>query len=196
MIPYSKHFIDKNDIDSVVDVLRNRSITQGEIVEKLEKKISDYVGCKYAVAVTSCSAGLHLASSAIGIKNKNVVTSPITFASTASSVLHNGGKLNFVDISNKDINIDLDEIKNLKYNVDTIIPIHFSGSAVELKSFRYKNPKINIIEDSAHALGAKYKTGYMVGSCKYSDISVFSLHPAKTITSGEGGIITTNNRWI
>lgn len=70
MIPYSKHFIDKNDIDSVVDVLRNRSITQGEIVEKLEKKISDYVGCKYAVAVTSCSAGLHLASSAIGIKNK------------------------------------------------------------------------------------------------------------------------------
>ena len=193
MIPYSKHFIDKDDIDAVVDVLRNKSITQGELIGKLENKISKYVKCKYAVAVTSCSAGLHLSSSIIGMKNKNVVTSPITFASTASSILHCGGKLKFVDISNKNINIDLDNIDKLNFNVNTIIPIHFSGAAVELKNFRNKNPKIKIIEDSAHALGAKYKTGDMVGSCKFSDISVFSLHPAKTITAGEGGIITTNS---
>ena len=194
MIPYSKHFIDKDDIDAVVDVLKNKSITQGETVNKLEKKISTYVKSKYAIAVTSCSAGLHLASNVIGIKNKNVVTSPITFASTASSVIHNGGKLKFLDISNKNINIDLDNIKNINFDIDTIIPIHFSGSAVELKNFKIKNPKIKIIEDSAHALGAKYKTGDMVGSCKFSELSVFSLHPAKTITSGEGGIITTNSK--
>ncbi len=194
MIPYSKHFIDKDDIDAVVDVLRNKSITQGEIVHNLEKKISQYVKSKYAVAVTSCSAGLHLSCNVLKIKNKNVVTSPITFASTASSILHSGGRLKFADISNKNINIDLKNIDKLNFNVHTIIPIHFSGAAVELKNFRSKNPKINIIEDSAHAFGAKYKTGDMVGSCRHSDISVFSLHPAKTITSGEGGIITTNNK--
>ena len=194
MIPYSKHFIDKDDIDAVVDVLKNKSITQGELIGKLEKKISKYVKCKYAVAVTSCSAGLHLSSSIIGMNNKNVVTSPITFASTASSILHSGGKLKFIDISNKNINIDLDKVNELNINVNTVIPIHFSGAAVELKKFRNKNPKIKIIEDSAHALGAKYKTGDMVGSCKFSDISVFSLHPAKTITAGEGGIITTNSK--
>jgi len=194
MIPYSKHFIDKNDIDAVVDVLRNKNITQGEIVGNLEKKISKYVKSKYAVALTSCSAGLHLSCGVLGIKNKNVVTSPITFASTASSILHSGGKLKFVDISDKNINIDLNKINKLNIDVNTIIPIHFSGAVVELKNFNNKNPKIKIIEDSAHALGAKYKAGDMVGSCKYSDISVFSLHPAKTITSGEGGIITTNNK--
>ena len=194
MIPYSKHYIDKQDIDAVVDVLRNKSITQGDLVDKLEKKISKYVKSKYAVAVSSCSAGLHLSSKIIGMKNKNVVTSPITFASTASSVLHNGGNLNFIDISEKNINIDLEKINTLNSNVHTVIPIHFSGAAVELKNFRNKNPKIKIIEDSAHALGAKYLTGEMVGSCKYSELSVFSLHPAKTITAGEGGIITTNNK--
>jgi dTDP-4-amino-4,6-dideoxygalactose transaminase len=194
MIPYSKHFIDEDDIDAVNDVLRNKSITQGELVNILEKKISNYVKSKYAVAVTSCSAGLHLSCKVLNIKNKNVVTSPITFASTASSVLHSGGNLNFADISSKNININLDKIKNLNLNIHTVIPIHFSGAAVELKNFRRENPKIKILEDSAHALGSKYKTGDMVGSCKYSDISVFSLHPAKTITSGEGGIITTNNK--
>ena len=195
MIPYSKHYIDKEDIDAVVDVLKNKSITQGDLVAKLEKKISNYVKSKYAVAVTSCSAGLHLSSNIIGMNNKNVFTSPITFASTASSVIHSGGNLNFIDISEKNINIDLDKINTSNFNVHTVIPIHFSGSAVELKNFRNKNPKIKIIEDSAHALGAKYKNGDMIGSCKFSDISVFSLHPAKTITAGEGGIITTNNKY-
>ena len=194
MIPYSKHYIDKNDIDVVVDVLKNKSITQGELVNKLEKKISKYVKSDYAIAVTSCSAGLHLSSNVLNIKNKNVVTSPITFASTANSVLHNKGKLNFVDISRSNINIDLKKISDLKFKVNTIIPIHFSGAPVELKTFRKKYSNIRIIEDSAHALGSKYKSGDMVGSCKFSDVSVFSLHPAKTITSGEGGIITTNNK--
>ena len=194
MIPYSKHFIDKDDIDAVVDVLKNKSITQGEIVHNLEKKISKYVKSKYAVAVTSCSAGLHLSCNVLKVKNKNVVTSPITFTSTASSILHNGGKLKFADISSKNINIDLQNVGRSNFKPHTIIPIHFSGAPLELKNFKIKNPKINILEDSAHALGAKYKTGEMVGSCRYSDISVFSLHPAKTITSGEGGIITTNNK--
>ena len=194
MIPYSKHYIDKKDIDAVADVLRNKNIAQGELIGKLEEKISKYVKSKYAVAVTSCSAALHLSSSIIGMKNKNVVTSPITFASTASSILHSGGKLRFIDISSRNINIDLDYFDKLNFNVNTIIPIHFSGAAVELKNFRRKYPKIKIIEDSAHALGAKYKNGEMVGSCKFSDISVFSLHPAKTITAGEGGIITTNSK--
>ena len=194
MIPYSKHYIDEEDIDSVVKILKNKSITQGEVVQKLEKKVSNYVNSKYAVAVTSCSAGLHIAANVLGIKNKNVVTSPITFASTASSILHNGGKLKFVDIAKENINIDLRKIEKLNFAVNTIIPIHFSGAAVELKYFKKNNPEIKIIEDSAHALGSKYKTGDMVGSCKFSDISIFSLHPAKTITSGEGGIITTNNK--
>jgi len=194
MIPQSKHFIDNNDIDAVSDVLRNKNITQGEMVHNLEKKICKYVKSKYAVAVTSCSAGLHLSCKVLGIKNKNVVTSPITFASTATSILHNNGNLRFVDILENNVNIDLNKIEKLKFKVDTIIPIHFSGAPVELKNFKSSNPKIKILEDSAHALGSKYKSGEMVGSCKYSDISVFSLHPSKTITSGEGGIITTNNK--
>lgn len=194
MILQSKHFIDNKDIDAVSDVLRNKNITQGEIVNDLEKKICAYVKSKYAVAVTSCSAGLHLSCKVLGIKNKNVVTSPITFASTASSVLHNNGNLKFVDIEKNNANIDLNAIEKLKFKVHTIIPIHFSGAPVELKNFKSRNPNIKILEDSAHALGSKYKSGEMIGSCKYSDISVFSLHPAKTITSGEGGIITTNNK--
>ena len=194
MIPQSKHFIDEDDINAVSDVLRNKNITQGELVNSLEKKICKYVKSKYAVVVTSCSAGLHLSCKVLDIKNKNVVTSPITFASTASSVLHNNGNLKFVDIAENNVNIDLNNIEKLKFNVDTIIPVHFSGAPVELKDFRSRNPKIKILEDSAHALGSKYKSGEMIGSCKYSDLSVFSLHPSKTITSGEGGIITTNNK--
>lgn len=194
MILQSKHFIDEDDINAVSDVLRNKNITQGELVNSLEKKICKYVKSKYAVAVTSCSAGLHLSCKVLGIKNKNVVTSPITFASTASSVLHNNGNLKFVDIAENNVNIDLNNIEKLKFNLDTIIPVHFSGAPVELKDFRSRNPKIKILEDSAHALGSKYKSGEMIGSCKYSDLSVFSLHPSKTITSGEGGIITTNNK--
>ena len=121
MIPYSKHYIDKEDIDSVVNILKNKGITQGEVVQKLEKKISNYVNSKYAVAVTSCSAGLHIAANVLGIENKNVVTSPITFASTASSILHNGGNLKFVDIEKENINIDLSKIEKLKFAVNTII---------------------------------------------------------------------------
>ena len=128
------------------------------------------------------------------MKKKQVLLPPITFVSTANVVLMNGLKPKFIDIDLNSANLDLDKIfqfNNLK-NVGAIIPVHFGGNPVDIKKLQILRKKnIKIIEDSAHALGSKYKCGSKIGSCKYSDLSVFSLHPVKTIAAGEGGIVTT-----
>lgn len=201
-IPYGKHYIDHKDIKGVVEVLKSDSITQGPKIAEFEKKIAKYVNSKYAVAVASCTAGLHLSLLATGIKdNKKVITSPITFVATANSIKFCRNEIILEDVENKTYNLSLEnlfkKIKNKKYRYDAIIPIHFAGNAFDTKKLRKAIGKNKvIIEDAAHALGAKYDDGTMVGSCRYADTTVFSLHPVKTIACGEGGVITTNDENI
>ena len=201
MIPYSRQYIDSTDIKYVVKTLKSKLITQGPIIEKFEKSICKLVGAKYAVAVSSCSAGLHLAAIISNLeKGKTLLTSPNTFCSTANSASHCGAKLDFTDIDLDTGNMNINEIlKKIKKNkIKAIAPVHFGGLPIELKQINKaaKQKKIMIYEDAAHSLGAHYQDGSPVGSCKFSDMTVFSFHPVKSITTGEGGIITTNNKKI
>jgi UDP-4-amino-4,6-dideoxy-N-acetyl-beta-L-altrosamine transaminase len=198
-IPYGKHFIDKDDIKNVSKVLKARSITQGPLINKFEKEICKLLKVKYAVAVSSCTAGLHIAVQAIKKKKSHVLTSPVSFVSTANSALFNDLKPIFVDINSQNLNIDFEKVKlAIKRNkkIRAIIPVHLggvaSGSKEIFKTAKKKN--IFIIEDAAHSFGGKYEDGSLIGSCKYADMSVFSFHPVKTITTGEGGVITTNSK--
>ena len=197
-ISYSKQFIDEADIHSVVKCLKSNLITQGPYVNKFEKKIAKYVGSKYAVAVSSCTAGLHLSLKAIDLKSHHkILTSVISFVSSANVSQYLNANIDFIDIDLDTISMNLKMLnKKIDNNVRAIIPVHMAGAAYNEKEIYQiaKKNKIKVIEDCAHALGAKYKDGSMVGSCRYSDISVFSFHPVKSITTGEGGIITTNNR--
>ena len=203
-IPYGKHYIDKSDILSVTNALRNKSITQGPLIEKFENKVCKLVKAKYAVAVSSCSAGLHIAIASLGgnSQNKNqIITSPISFVSTANAIIHNNLKPVFLDINKSTLNLDIDELrKTLDKNkkIKAIMPVHLAGNPLDSKKlYTYaKKKKLYVIEDAAHSFGAKYEDGSIVGSCKYSDVTVFSFHPVKTITTGEGGIVTTNSKEI
>jgi|TARA_B100001093_G_scaffold520510_1_gene617192 perosamine synthetase len=198
MIPYGKHHLDKDDIKAVSNLLKSKNLTQGPIVKLFENKIAKYVKSKYAVAVSSCTAGLHLSSIVVGLKkDKTLLTSPISFASTANASLFCGGKVKFSDVDINSINISPEEIKKTikKNKIHCIAPVHFGGLPADMKTINKicKQKKLFIIEDSAHAFGAKYDNLNKVGSCKYSDLSVFSFHPVKSMTTGEGGCITTNN---
>ncbi len=199
IIPYGRHHLDQNDILNVTNTLKSGELTQGSQIFKFENIVKKYVGAKYAVAVSSCTAGLHLCAIVAGLnKNNSFVTSPISFVSTSNAGLYQNSKPLFVDIDPKTVNIDIKKLRELiekNKSIKAILPVHFGGYPVDLKkiyNFIKKKKKI-IIEDAAHALGAKYKDGYMVGSCKYSDMCVFSFHPVKIVASGEGGVITTNN---
>jgi perosamine synthetase len=199
IIPYGRHHIDKIDIRSVNKTLTSGYLTQGPAVEKLENDVKRWVGSKYAIAVSSCTAGLHLSALAAGIdKSSQAITSNLTFVSTPNAIEYCGGKTLIADIDNKNLNISFKSIKKLlKKNkkIKAVLPVHFGGLPVDIKRLKNLLPKnIMIIEDAAHAFGSRYKSGEMVGSCKYSDLCVFSLHPVKAIAAGEGGIITTNNQ--
>jgi len=202
-IPYGLHYLDDKDLKSVTEALKGNLITQGPIVNQFEKKICKLLKVKYAVAVSSCSAGLHIALKSIKEKkDKNtILTTPITFVATANSILHNNYKPCFVDIDKNTLNLDLKELKDeiLKNkNIKAIIPVHLGGYASNNKEIYdlCKKNKIFVIEDAAHSFGGKYDKKNYVGSCKYSDITIFSFHPVKTITTGEGGLITTNSKKI
>tara|TARA_Y100000768_G_scaffold310435_1_gene244798 strand:+ start:3323 stop:4504 length:1182 start_codon:yes stop_codon:yes gene_type:complete len=200
IIPYGKHYIDEDDINSVIDILKNKNLTQGPTVLSFEKAVANYVGAKYAVAMSSWTAGLHMAYLAAGLKeNDKIITSPITFVATSNAALYCNAKPVFVDIDSETINLcpkKLEEkLKNLN-NIKIISPVHFSGLPCDMKEIKKiadKN-KITVVEDAAHALGAKYEDGTMVGNCKYSDMTGFSFHPVKSIAAGEGGMITTNSK--
>ena len=198
-IPYGKHSINNKDINFVKKILTSKNLTQGDFIKETEAKIANYVGSKYAIAVSSATAGLHLSYLAIGINNKKkVVTSPITFLSTSNAALYCNSKPYFSDIDKDTLNISSSKLENtIKKNKDIycVAPVHFGGLSKNMNEINYLKKKYNlkIVEDAAHALGAKYECGSMVGSCKYSDLCVFSFHPVKIIAGGEGGMITTNS---
>jgi UDP-4-amino-4,6-dideoxy-N-acetyl-beta-L-altrosamine transaminase len=203
MISYSKQFISNKDIEAVKKVLKSNYLTQGTKVPIFEKKIRKYVGAKYATAVSSASAALHLSCIALGLKKNDYLwTVPNTFIASATCGLHCGAKIDFVDINENDHNISIAELekklkiaKKKKKLPKILVTVHFSGLPVNQDKIYILSKKygFKILEDASHALGAKYKTE-KVGSCKWSDMTVFSFHPVKPITTAEGGVITTNNK--
>lgn len=202
-IPYGIHSIDPIDIKNVSRALKNNLITQGPLIKKFEKKICQIVNAKYSIAVSSCTAGLHLALKAISEGNlkNNVYTSPISFISTANTIKLNNLNARFIDIDKNTLNICTKELKKIiqkDKKILAVIPVHLGGLASHSKEIFNicKKKKILVVEDAAHSFGGSYFDGSKIGSCKYSDITVFSFHPVKTITTGEGGIITTNQKRI
>lgn len=194
-LPYAKQYIDNDDCKAVTDVLKSDFLTTGPKAREFEEKIADYVGTKFAVAFSNGTAALHAACFAAGVKpGDEVITTPITFAASANCALYMGATPVFADINSETFNIDPNEIaKKITKNTKAIIPVDFTGQAVDIDAINelVKGTDIVVIEDSAHALGTKYK-GTRVGGL--TDMTEFSFHPVKTITTGEGGIITTNNK--
>jgi UDP-4-amino-4,6-dideoxy-N-acetyl-beta-L-altrosamine transaminase len=210
MIPYAKQNITEDDIEAAVDVLKSDWLTQGPSVQKFEQRVSDYVGAKYSTAVNSATSALHISCLALGVQKGDWVwTSPNTFVASANCAIYCGANIDFIDINLKTFNIDIQSlVKKLEYAKKNkilpkvIIPVHFSGQPCDMSKIHElsKIYKFKIIEDASHAIGAKYndigKKFCKIGSCKHSDITVFSFHPVKIITTAEGGIATTNNKEI
>jgi len=196
-IPYAKHKITKEDIQSVVDVLNTDWLTQGSQVDVFEKKMASFCGAKYAVAVSHGTAALHLACLVAGLKTGDeAITTPISFVATSNAVLYTGAKPVFAEVDYETGNLDPKSvIKKCSKKTKAILPVHLAGFPVEMKEIYQfaQKKKLVVIEDACHALGATYK-GQNVGSCKYSDMTIFSFHPVKHITTGEGGCITTNSK--
>ncbi len=201
-IPYGRHQVIDQDIEKVVEVLKNKNLTQGEVTDDFEKAISDKVGSKYCVVVNSATSALHLGCLALGLKNKDILwTSPNSFVASANCGLYCGAEIDFVDIDPKTglmsinkLRQKLEEAKSKKKLPKIVIPVHLTGSVCDMEEIYLLSKEYNfyIIEDASHAIGARYKNSF-VGSCKYSDMTVFSFHPVKIITSGEGGCLTSNN---
>lgn len=199
MIPYGKHHIEEDDIQAVVDVLRSGTLTQGPAVEAFEQAVANYVGAKYAIAVSSGTAALHLAAMIANVgPGRALMTSPITFVASANASVYAGGKVIFADIDPTTLNISPQAVKQAlaaQPNICAIIPVHFAGLPCDMLSIKALADQQGamVIEDAAHALGASYPDGRKVGSCAYSTMTIFSFHPVKAIAAGEGGMITTND---
>ncbi|MBM3702112.1 MAG: UDP-4-amino-4,6-dideoxy-N-acetyl-beta-L-altrosamine transaminase [Actinobacteria bacterium] len=195
IIPYGRQCVDASDIREVIKVLKSDWLTQGPKVKEFESELCQYTGSKYAVSVSSGTAALHMSCLAAGIKpGDEVITSPMTFVASANCILYCGGKPIFADIQKDTVNIDPEEIKKkINPNTKALIPVHFAGHPCDLEEIKGIAEKHNllVIEDASHALGAEYKN-LKIGSCKYSDMTVFSFHPVKSITTGEGGAVLTN----
>lgn len=193
-LPYGRQWVDEEDIQAVVDVLRGDYLTTGPTIKEFEREIANYVGAKYSVAFANGTAALHGACFAAGIgQSDEVITSPLTFAASANCILYQNGTPVFADIDPRTYNIDPQTIRELiTERTKAIIPVDFTGLPVDLDAINEIAQKYNliVIEDAAHALGSIYK-GKKIGSL--SDMTMFSFHPVKHITTGEGGIITTNN---
>lgn len=198
MIPYSRQTVSFFDALYVARQIKFKSLTQGLKIDNFEEKVAKYVGSRFAVAVSSGTAGLHLAHLALGqAPGSKVITSPISFVASANSIIYAGQEPIFIDINPNTGNISVEKLQEAisRHKIKTVVPVHYAGFPCEMEKIFdiCQKESIHIIEDAAHALGAQYSTGEKIGSCKYSDLTVFSFHPVKSITTGEGGIITTNN---
>jgi len=194
---YGKQTVDDDDIQAVVKVLKGDWLTQGPNVVDFEQAICEYTGAKYCVAVANGTAALHLATLALDLKKGSEgITSPNTFVASANCLVYAGLKPDFADIRPDTYNIDFDQIKKrVTANTKVIVAVDFAGQVADLEQiYPWAQKKgIKVIEDAAHSIGSKYADGSRVGNCRYSDLTTFSFHPVKTITTGEGGAITTND---
>ena len=194
MIPYGKQTIDQDDIQAVVDVLKSDFLTTGPKIAEFEQTVADYVGAKYAVAISNGTSALHAACFAAGIgPGDEVITTPLTFAASANCVLYCGGTPVFADVDPKTYNIDPEDIRRkITDRTKAIIAVHLAGQPCDMDAIHSIAHEYGliVIEDGAHTLGSVYK-GKKVGSL--SDMTTFSFHPVKPITTGEGGMIVTDN---
>jgi len=197
-LPYGRQYIDDDDVAAVVETLRADYLAQGPQVENMEKTLCEITGAKYCVVVSNATSGLHIAVTALNLKpGFEGITSPITFVASANCLVYNGLIPCFADIDPKTYCIDPKEIeKRITSRTRVLVPVDFAGQAADMKAIKSIAEKndLRIVEDAAHAIGSMYPDGSPVGSCKYSDMTVFSFHPVKTITTGEGGAITTNDK--
>ena len=205
MIPYGKQEVTKKDIEAVNEVLRSDFLTQGPVLPKFEESVAKYCSAKYGIATNSATSALHLACLALGVTAGDVVwTSSITFVASANCARYCGAQVDFIDIDPRTYNIStIDLEKKLKAAEKkgqlpkVVIPVHLCGQSCQMKKIKELSEDygFSIIEDASHAIGAKYKNK-PVGNCFYSDITVFSFHPVKIITTGEGGIALTNSKTL
>ena len=201
-IPYGKQNINQQDIDAVIQVLQSDFLTQGPQVPLFEKTVAEYVGAEYALAVNSATSALHIACLALGLQKGDVLwTSPVTFVASANCALYCGADVDFVDIDPQTYNLSVDALqkKLVQAKLENklpkiVIPVHLCGQSCDMEKIHAlsKEYGFRIIEDASHAIGGKYRSAY-VGACKYSDITVFSFHPVKIVTTAEGGMALTNN---
>lgn len=202
MIPYGRQDISQDDIDAVVAVLHSDFLTQGPAVPAFEGAVSSYCGAQYAVAVNSATSALHIACLALGVGKGDIVwTTPITFVASSNCALYCGATVDFVDIDPRTYNLSVECLaeklalaEKLGALPKVVIPVHLCGQSCDMAGIHALSQKygFKIIEDASHAIGGRYKNE-PIGNCRYSDITVFSFHPVKIITSGEGGIAVTND---
>jgi UDP-4-amino-4,6-dideoxy-N-acetyl-beta-L-altrosamine transaminase len=205
MIPYAQQAIDQFDIDAVCDVLRSSYLTQGPKIPEFELCIAEQCAAKFVSAVNSATSALHLAYKALGVGEGDIVwTVPNTFPATSNAALICGAKVDFVDIDPVTYNMSVSALEEKLVKADkvgmipkVVTPVHFSGLSCDMKAISALAQKYGfyVVEDASHAIGATY-VGKKVGCCEFSDITVFSFHPVKIITTGEGGAIVTNNKAI
>jgi UDP-4-amino-4,6-dideoxy-N-acetyl-beta-L-altrosamine transaminase len=202
MIPYARQDINQADVDAVLSVLRSDFLTQGPTVPAFEKAVADYCGAQHAVAVNSATSALHIACLALGVgKGDSVWTSPITFVASANCALYCGATVDFVDIDPRTFNLSVERLAKKLAIAEkagklpkVVIPVHMCGQPCDMAGIHALSQQygFKIIEDAAHAIGGKYK-GEPIGNGRYSDITVFSFHPVKIITTCEGGMAVTND---
>lgn len=202
MIPYGRQEINQADIDAVVEVLRSDFLTQGPAVPAFEKAVASYCGARHAVAVNSATSALHVACLALSVGKGDVVwTTPITFVASANCALYCGATIDFVDIDPRTYNLSMDRLAEKLAQAEkagnlpkVLIPVHLCGQPCDMAGIHALSQQygFKIIEDASHAIGGKYR-GEFIGNCRYSDITVFSFHPVKIITTAEGGMALTND---
>ena len=202
MIPYGRQTINGNDVQAVVDVLRSDFLTQGPAVPNFENSVACYCGSQYAISVNSATSALHIACLALGVgKGDRVWTSPITFVASSNCALYCGASVDFVDIDPHTYNMSVTCLTDKLAQAEktgclpkVVIPVHLCGQSCDMEAIHRLSSQygFKIIEDASHAIGGKYR-GETIGNGRYSDITVFSFHPVKIITSGEGGMVLTND---
>ena len=202
MIPYGRQDISQEDIDAVITVLKSDYLTQGPAVPIFEKAISNYCGVTHAIAVNSATSALHIACLALGVVEGDCVwTTPTTFVASANCALYCGATVDFVDIDPRTYNLSVERLAEKLHLAEkvgklpkAVIPVHLCGQSCDMEGIHKLSQRygFKIIEDASHAIGGKYKDK-LIGDCQFSDITVFSFHPVKIVTTGEGGIAVTND---
>jgi len=202
MIPYGRQDITETDVDAVIEVLRSDFLTQGPMVPRFEGSVADHVGAKHAIAVNSATSALHIACLALGLgEGDRLWTSPITFVASSNCALYCGASVDFVDIDPRTYNLDIDALASKLATAESegrlpkiLVPVHLCGQSCDMARMAELAQRygFKIIEDASHAIGGKYEDRF-VGDCRYSDITVFSFHPVKIVTTAEGGMALTND---